>query len=136
MGAGFDGVALPPDPAAASALREQVAAEWAAAHASPLFVYGCRVATRGCGSRPFNRMDDFLTKVTALDVAWAPQADLAGANRRLQLTMGGKKVKRKRDGSFTLPATACGVRVLATDAAGGETSLPLPPCPKKKKHRG
>jgi hypothetical protein len=133
VGDGFDGTALPPDPDAAAALRQQLASEWAAAQASPLFVYGCRVTTRGCGTHTFNRMDDFLTKVNVLDVSWTPQADLASANRRLQVTMGGKPVKRKRDGSFTLPATACGVRVLATDAAGGETSLPLPPCPRKKK---
>jgi hypothetical protein len=42
-------------------------------------------------------------------------------------------VRRHRDGSFTLPATACGARVLATDGAGGQTSVPLPPCPKRKK---
>ena len=135
VGDGFDGTALPPDPDAAAGLREQVASEWAAAQTSPLYVYGCRVTTRGCGSRPFNRMDDFLTKVTAIDTAWAPNAALAGANRRLHVTVDGKRVKRKRDGSFTLPADTCGVRVLATDGAGGETSLPLPPCPKKKKRQ-
>jgi hyaluronoglucosaminidase len=137
IGNGFDGTALPPDPDAAAALREQVASEWAAARTSPLYVYGCRVTTRGCGSRPFNRMDDFLTKVTALDAAWAPNADLAAARRQLQVTFRGKRVKHGLQGRFTLPADSCGARVLVTDGAGGETSLPLPPCPKKAgKHAG
>jgi hypothetical protein len=47
--------------------------------------------------------------------------------------MRGKRVKRDADGSYALPAKACGTRVLAVDGAGGETSLPLPACPKKPK---
>jgi hypothetical protein len=81
-------------------------------------------------------MDDFLTKVTALDTAWAPNAAVAGARRRLRVTFRGKRVKHGLQGRFTLPAESCGARVLATDGAGGETSLPLPPCPKKPKTHG
>jgi hypothetical protein len=136
VGDGFDGTVLPPDPDAAATLRDEVATEWAAARLSPLYVYGCRITTRGCGSHAFNRMDDFLTKVTALDAAWVPNAAEAGARRRLVVTFRGKRVKHGLQGAFTLPAGSCGARVLATDGVGGETSLPLPPCPKKHKKSG
>jgi hypothetical protein len=67
--------------------------------------------------------------VQTLDATWLPTAAQAASG--LRLTLGGKRVKRKADGSFTLGPRACGARVLAVDGAGGETSLPLPACPKK-----
>jgi hypothetical protein len=131
---GFAGVALPPDPDQATALRTKFGANLDAFRArltgvSPLYVYGCPIKVRGCGARQFNRLDDFFTKVQALDATWLPTAGQAGSG--LQLTLGGKRVKRKADGSFTLAPEACGTRLLAIDPAGGDTSLPLPACPKK-----
>ena len=127
---GFAGTAQSPDPAAASALRDRMNRDWTAARASPLYVYGCRVRTRGCGGRTTNVVDNFLTQVTALDGVWQP--DAARAARRLRVTLAGKRVRRDRAGRFTLPADSCGGRVLATDGAGGETSLPLPRCPHRR----
>jgi hypothetical protein len=113
-----------------TALRDALGADWSAARASPLYVYGCRVRTRGCGGRTTNVVDDFLAQVTVLDGVWQP--DAARAARRLRVTLAGKRVRRDRAGRFTLPADSCGGRVLATDGAGGETSLPLPRCPHRR----
>ncbi|HEX4692843.1 MAG TPA: beta-N-acetylglucosaminidase domain-containing protein [Solirubrobacteraceae bacterium] len=131
---GFAGVALAPDLQQADALRAKFGANLDAFRArltgvSPLYVYGCPIKVRGCGARQYNRLDDFFTKVQTLDATWLPAADQAASG--LRLTLGGKRVKRKGDGSFTLDAKACGMRLLAVDGAGGETSLPLPACPKK-----
>jgi hyaluronoglucosaminidase len=131
---GYTGVARPPDPSAAAGLRAQLASDWARVRAAPIYVYGCRVRTRGCGARQYNRMDDFLTKVTALDAAWLPTAELAGS--RVRVTLGATRIRVAADGTFTLPPATCGARVLATDAAGGATSLPLPPCPRKRRGHG
>jgi len=131
---GFAGVALPPDPDQADGLRTKFGANLDVFRTrltgvSPLYVYGCPIKVRGCGARQYNRLDDFFTKVQTLDATWLPTA--GQATSRLRLTLGGKRVKRKADGSFTLGPKACGARLLAVDGADGETSLPLPACPKK-----
>jgi hypothetical protein len=131
---GYAGVALPPDPGAAAALRTKFGANVDGFRsrlmgASPLYVYGCPIRVRGCGARQYNRLDDFLTKVQAADAAWLPTADQAASS--LRLTLGGERVRRKASGSYALDPDACGARLLAVDGAGGETSLPLPACPKK-----
>ena len=136
---GLAGVATPPDPDAVDALRARLQANTGSFRAniagtSPLYVFGCAVRTRGCGAHQFNRLDDYLNKAAAADAAWAPTAHVAAA--RVRVTLDGKKVRRHRDGSFTLPAESCGGRLLAVDGAGGETSLALPACPRKKKHPG
>jgi hypothetical protein len=123
---GFTGRALPPDAAAAAELRDEITLRSGAAQRSPVYVFGCRVVTRGCGAHPYNRMDAFVSQVMGLDAAWAPKAARAG--RWLRLTVGTRRIRLAPDGRFTLPAKACGRRVLATDDAGGQTSLPLPAC--------
>jgi hypothetical protein len=127
-------VALPPDPDRAGTLRTRFGANLNVFRAqltgvSPLYIYGCPIKVRGCGARQYNRLDDFFTKVQGLDAAWLPTAEQAASG--LQLTLRGKRVKHKADGSFTLGPEACGTRLLAVDRAGGETSLPLPACPAK-----
>ena len=131
---GFAGSALAPDPEQADTLRTKLGANVGGFRAqltgvSPRYVYGCPIKVRGCGARQYNRLDDFFTKVQTLDATWLPTAAQAASG--LQLTLGGKRVKRKADGSFTLGPKACGARLLAVDGAGGETSLALPACPKK-----
>jgi hypothetical protein len=133
---GFAGVALAPDPEAAGAVRDKLAGNLAIfrgrlAGPGARYVFGCPFKVRGCGSNRYNRLDDFLTKATAADAAWQPVAEDAASS--LALTVRGKRVKRDADGGYALPAKACGTRVLAVDGAGGETSLPLPACPKKPK---
>jgi hyaluronoglucosaminidase len=132
---GFAGVSQPPDADAAQALRDKLTGNvdvfrTQLAGTSPLYVYGCPIKVRGCGSHPSNRLDTFLGQVTALDAEWVPVAGQAAA--RVRLTLDGERVRRRADGSFTLPEGTCGTRVLADDGAGGETSLPLPACPKRK----
>jgi hypothetical protein len=131
---GFAGVALPPDPQRAGTLRAKLGANLAVFRArltgaSPLYVYGCPIRVRGCGARQYNRLDDFLTKVQTADATWLPTAGQASSS--LRLTLGGNRVRRKADGSFALHPDACGARLLAVDGAAGETSLPLPACPRK-----
>jgi hypothetical protein len=133
---GFTGVALAPDPGQAAALRARLGVATNVFRsrlmsAAPLVVYGCPMRIRGCGSRQYNHLDDFLTKVAALDAAWLPTADRAAAG--LRLTLRGKRVRRKADGTFALDSGACGARLLAVDGAGGETSLALPRCAKRPK---
>jgi hyaluronoglucosaminidase len=134
IGNGFDGQVAAPDPATATSLRAKLASAAATARNSPVYTFGCRVAVRGCGpAGGLNTMDDFIAKVTALDAVWAPSADLAAG--QVTVMAGTKRIHPDASGRFTLPAKACGERVLATDGAGGATSLPLPACPKKpKKH--
>jgi hypothetical protein len=131
---GFSGVAVAPDPQRAATLRTKFGANLNAFRTrltgvSPLYVYGCPIKVRGCGARQYNRLDAFFTQIQTLDATWLPTADQTAASVRL--TLNGKRVKRKADGSFRLDPKACGKRLLAVDAAGGETSLPLPACPKK-----
>ncbi|MEA2281093.1 MAG: hyaluronoglucosaminidase [Solirubrobacteraceae bacterium] len=131
---GFTGVALAPDLQRAGTLRTKFGANLAVFRARltgpfPLYVYGCPIRVRGCGARQDNRLDDFLTKVQTADATWLPAAGQAASG--LRLTLRGNRVRRKADGSFALRPDACGARLLAVDGAGGETSLPLPACPKK-----
>jgi len=137
---GVTGVALPPDPDVATGLRDKLVANAAVFRGAltsvfPVYVFGCPVRVRGCGSHPYNRLDDFLAKVTALDAGWLPTADQAAA--RVRLTVGGARVRHRADGSFLLTGRqGCGGRLLAVDGADGETSLPLPACPKQPKPKG
>ena len=127
---GFAGSVSPPDADAAAVLRQKIAGKWSLLLSSRLQVYGCRVVTRGCGKPPRNWMDEFLTHVTALDAAWQPTAAAATA---VTVSMRGKPIPVGRDGSFSLPPTACSKRVLAEDGAGGETSVLLAPCPRSRR---
>ena len=124
---GFAGQALPPDPAAARALRSELDSARTDARAETEFTYGWRTPFAfeiPPYPVPRNVMDAFLDRVQALDDAWSGEAAAAS----VEVSVGGEGVALGEDGSFELPPSACGERLLAIDGTGGRTALRLRGC--------
>lgn len=128
-GAGFRGRVAPPDPAAADALRSDLAAADATARASSEFTYGWRTPVAfeiPPYAVPGNAMDDFVDSARELDAGWLPRAGAAASG--VTLTLEGRPVDPGPRGRFRLAPGACGGVLRATDGAGGNTQRVVPRC--------
>ncbi|MGZ8648610.1 MAG: beta-N-acetylglucosaminidase domain-containing protein [Solirubrobacteraceae bacterium] len=126
---GFAGSAAPPDPEAARRARGDLASARAAFQSDPRFTYGWRGGTAfdvPPYAVPNNVMSDYLDRVEALDREFQPRSAQASAS--VAVAVGGRTVPLGRDGSFSLPASACGQAVEAVDGSGGRTAVALPAC--------
>ncbi len=121
---GYRGVAMPPDPAAAAALRLRLTVADQTARASSEFMYGWRTPLAfdiPPYPVPDNAMDTFVDATRAEDGSWAPSGSLAASS--VDVTLAGRPVALDASGRFRLPRTACGKELVATDGAGGTTGL-------------
>ncbi len=126
---GYRGLAAPPDPAAAAALRSDLAVADQNARASSEFVYGWRTPFAfdiPPYPVPGNAMDAFVDAARDDDASWVPSESLAASSVRVALA--GKPVALDGSGRFRLRGTACGKRLIATDGDGGTTGLTVPGC--------
>ena len=123
----FRGSVHPPDPARADALRDQYGAGKEEFERGVRFVYGWRGGTAfevPPYAVPRNVMDVYFDAVDELDAAW----DGERASRSVRLELDGRRLKLGAGGRFRLGRRACGLRLEATDSAGGETVRRLPRC--------
>ena len=129
------GRAAPPDPSRAAALRDPYQQESDAMRRNPRFVYGWKLS-QAFEVPPYpvppNVMTTFYDAVDALDSDWQGHADRAAASIRVLLD--GRELPLARDGSFSLPASACGQVVEAVDGAGGRTDARVPRCRRPVRH--
>jgi hypothetical protein len=121
----------PPVPAQAAMLRDLLA-RWRA-HLSSLrrLVYGWR-PVNGLARpsyAPRNVLDTFLDEVDRRDADWQPLAGQAASG--VTLTVDGRPAPAPVAGAVGLSGRNCGRLVVARDAAGGQTSMRLPPCRRR-----
>jgi hyaluronoglucosaminidase len=127
---GFTGRAAPPDHAEATRLRAETQAAREAFETDRRFTYGWRLPYAfeiPPYAVPRNVMSAFLDEVRERDAAWLPTAPQAASG--VTVTLDGEPVDLGVDGSFALPASACGALLEARDGAGGRTALRLARCP-------
>ena len=123
----FRGSAHPPDPSRADSLRDEYGAGKDAFERGVRFVYGWRGGTAfevPPYAVPRNVMDVYFDSVDEIDSAW----DGERAARSVRLELDGRPLKLGARGSFRLARRACGLRLVATDSAGGVTVRRLPRC--------
>lgn len=123
----FRGSVFAPDPAHADAIRHDYGERKDEFERSVRFVYGWRGGTAfevPPYAVPRNVMDVYLDAVDELDSGW----DGGRASRSVRLELDGRAVRLGPRGSFRLKRRACGLRLVATDAAGGATARRLPRC--------
>ncbi len=121
---GWRGRVRAPDPARASARRDEFGQAALRTRTSVRFTYGWRGGVAfdiPPSPAPPNVMDTFLDRVSALDQAWQSQAGLAASS--VAVTLDGAPVALASDGSFSLGRAACGRLLVATDGAGGRNGL-------------
>lgn len=124
---GIAGQVRPPDANAVAALRSLLASRRSAAGRT-LYLYGCRTTALGCPPTADNVLDDFLGTVGQLDAAFSAGAQ-AATTAAPSLSAGGRPVRvNSTTGAFTLPASACGRPLTATEGSDGSVTLPAPSC--------
>jgi hypothetical protein len=123
-GGAFAGVATPPDPGAADALRGELERRDRDNRTSTRFVFGFRrPATADTPPTPLppNTMDTFVDRVRSLDAGFVAGAEQAASS--VTLTLNDRPVALGAGGRFTLAAGAAGGTLTATDGAGGRTTV-------------
>jgi hypothetical protein len=126
---GFAGRAERPDPGRVDPLRRAYRDGVTATKASRRFVYGWRGGTAfevPPYSVPENLMETFFDHVDELDAAYQQRADRAAAS--VSVTLNGRRIGLRDDGTFRLGPRACGRLLIATDGAGEQTSARVPKC--------
>jgi hyaluronoglucosaminidase len=125
---GFRVTVSPPSSARAAMLRDLLARWRTQLSSDDRLVYGWRLL----GGRPIpsygarNVMDSFLSQVQSRDAAWQALADQASS--AVSITVDDRPGPAPVAGTVGLSGANCGAIVVATDAAGGATSLRLPGC--------
>jgi hyaluronoglucosaminidase len=129
------GHAAPPDPGRATSLRGPYQQGASAMKRNPRFVYGWKTG-QAFDVPPYpvppNVMTQYYDAVDALDSDWQNGAGRAASSVRV--TLDGRPLALRGDGSFTLPLSACGRLVEAIDGAGGRTDARVPACRKPKRY--
>jgi hypothetical protein len=131
---GFRGAARPPDPDRAAELRSSYGDASRSWETSTRFAYGWRGGVAfevPPYAAPRNLMDEFEDSVEELDRSWLPQSEQAAG--KVTVTLDGRAVALRPDGSFALSRAACGRTLVATDGAGGSIALHLRACRRRRR---